>query len=44
MIPSVTSLSVIAVPSRVTALADAPSAVVIAVSVTVVTALSTSAA
>ena len=44
VIPSVTSLSVIAVPSRVTALADAPSAVVIAVSVTGVTALPTSTA
>ena len=44
VIPSVTSLSVIAVPSRVTALIDAPSSVVIAVSVTGVTSLPTSAA
>ena len=41
VIPSVKSLSAIAVPFRVTALTDAPSSVVIAVSVTVVTALPT---
>ena len=44
MIPSVKSLSAIAVPARVTALTDAPSSVVSAVSVTIVTALATSAA
>ena len=44
VIPSVKSLSAIAFPFRVTALTDAPSSVVIAVSLTVVTALATSAA
>ena len=41
--PSVKSVSVMAVPARVTALIDARSSVVGAISVTVVTALSTSA-
>ena len=44
VIPSVKSLSAIAFPFRVTPLTDAPSSVVIAVSLTVVTAFATSAA